>query len=236
MDWNSSALWGIIGLIGGIIVTSFFYFIGLKRKCMSYYIDTFTIISNKANQITDLEIKYHDNKLNHLYLSKITITNIGNCIIEYQDFASTYLPFLYTDGEFLIDFASGSVLSDEVKDFKITYNGNYDINKLNLNFDYLAKDQEIILSIFHTGDISFNGKLKDGKIIQLPKETKLEKISFNLLVLSIHYFFVTIIACIFAIYYNNSIIFIALFVSNLFITIADIIKYFIKRKKRKIIY
>lgn len=32
MDWNSSALWGIIGLIGGIVISAFFYFLGIKRK------------------------------------------------------------------------------------------------------------------------------------------------------------------------------------------------------------
>lgn len=32
MDWNSSALWGIIGLIGGFIVSFIFYKISNKNK------------------------------------------------------------------------------------------------------------------------------------------------------------------------------------------------------------
>lgn len=49
MDWNSSALWGIIGLIGGLIISSFFYFLGIKRKSLIYDITTTTLVSKKCH-------------------------------------------------------------------------------------------------------------------------------------------------------------------------------------------
>lgn len=89
MDWNSSALWGIIGVIGGIIVSSFFYFIGIKRKKISYEIYTFHLIQNKVSQIGGVEIKYKSNSLDSLNSSSIYISNVGNSVIERNNFAPT---------------------------------------------------------------------------------------------------------------------------------------------------
>lgn len=75
MDWNSSALWGVIGLVGGIIVSSFFYFLGIKRKSLIYDITTTTLVSKNATQIEKLNITYDNKPIKNLYTSTIKIKN-----------------------------------------------------------------------------------------------------------------------------------------------------------------
>lgn len=157
---DSNLFWCIIGIIGGgflsLLISAVFFFIGLKRKYLSYYIKTFCLISNKVNQISDLEIQYHNQKLDHLFLSTITFTNTGNSIIEYKDFVPSYLPFLYTNGEFIRSDTLNLDSTELNKNciIKITYTNN---NKANLNFDYIAKKGKISLSFFHTEDIFLVG-------------------------------------------------------------------------------
>lgn len=236
---DSNLFWCIIGIIGGaffsLLISLFFYLIGLKRKCISYYIKTFCIISDKVNQITDLEITYHDNKLEDLYSSTIIIKNTGNSIIEYQDFIISDTPSLCTDGEFIINdtFNSDSTILNEKNNLKIIYKNDININQLNLNFDYIAKKEKIVLSFFHTGNIYFNGKLKDGKIIQIPEETKYEELtSKSIDIFSYSFDVLMVILIIFDFYNYNIITAIFLIIVFLYIKSTDIITYFIDQKRK----
>ena len=168
MDWNSSILWGIIGLVGGFIISFFFYFIGLKRKHLSYNIKTICLVSDKINQINGLEIRYNSNEIEDLYFSTITIKNIGNAIIENSDFAALYPLSISTNGIFLIDELNEIELYSSNKSsvvqplFDIDNDGicNYII----ISFDYISKKEELTCSILHTGNIIFEGTLKEGRL------------------------------------------------------------------------
>lgn len=175
MDWNSSALWGIIGLIGGLVISLLsgllFYFKGLKRKRLLYSIKTFRLLSNKVSQIDKLEIKYNSIEIDNLYSSIITIKNIGNSIVEKQDLAQLCPISVSTTERFLVENPEDVNLASTIKANKISILLNTNETKNNIcnniiiDFDYIPKKKEFSFSIFHTGNISFNGVLKDGEIV-----------------------------------------------------------------------
>lgn len=102
---NSNLFWCIAGILGGAIVSFFisyvFYFKGLTRKRLTYDIKTFSIVSNKINQIKGLEVKYNSTEIENLYSSTITIKNIGNSIVKEQDLVPSCPISLSTSGQFL---------------------------------------------------------------------------------------------------------------------------------------
>lgn len=182
MNWNSGILWGIIGLFGGFLISLLFYVIGKKRQRLYYEIETYPIISDKVSQIKGLEIRYHSNEIENLYYSTITIDNGGNTIIEKGDFAPSCPLSISTDGYFLVDennkmalFSSNRInnishMHAPIAKHTIPHVFDSEDSALQrksiiINFDYIAKNEEITCALFHTGKISFNGVLKDGKVI-----------------------------------------------------------------------
>lgn len=173
MDWNSSILWGIVGLVGGLLISSFFYFIGKKRTKLSYDIITTTLVSCNATKIKDLNIQYKEKPIYNLYTSTLKIKNIGNCVIETTDFAPSDPLSLLTDGEFLIGEDTTTQILTENDFNRVTpimeINDNI-CRKSTIKFDYIAKNEIISCTVFHTGSICISGKLKDGIIISSNNE------------------------------------------------------------------
>lgn len=171
---DSNLFWCIIGIIGGaifsLLISLLFYYVGLKRKRLTYNIKTFCIISNKINQINGLEVKYNSNVIDNLYSSTITIKNIGNSIIEKQDFAPLCPLSVLTNGKFLVDESNGINLfplnkANNVYPLFEINEDNGACNRFVIAFDYISKKEELTCSIFHTGEISVKGELKDGKFL-----------------------------------------------------------------------
>ena len=179
MDWNSSALWGLIGLVGGLVISSFFYFIGIKRKSLIYDITTTTLVSKNATQIENLNITYDNKPIRNLYTSTIKIKNDSNSIIEPDDFAPSVPLSLITNGEFLASSDTGvKLFSENNNDYNNVYplfevDDNNICKKLIIHFDYISKKETISCTVFHTGSLNVNGKLKEGKIRNSESESNL---------------------------------------------------------------
>lgn len=175
---NSSLFWCIAGILGGAIISFlisyFFYFRGLTRKCLTYDIKTFCIVSDKINQINGLEVKYNSNEIEDLYSSSITIKNIGNSIVKEQDMAPLCPITISTSGIFLNSKNEyiESRPTNKVSNYNLMFNNNGKIdNCVKFNFDYIPQKAIISFSLFHTGNITFNGDLMEGEIIT-PEENK----------------------------------------------------------------
>lgn len=184
---DSNLFWCIIGIAGGAIASLFisyvFYFKGLTRKRISYDIKTFSIVSNKINQIKGLEVKYNSIEIENLYSSTITIKNIGNSIIREQDLVPSCPISVSTSGQFLN--AKMDVIESRPTNKRTVYNLSFQgenniYNFVKFNFDYIPKKAVITYSIFHTGNIIFNGDLMDGEIITPSENQKKQKI-FNII-------------------------------------------------------
>lgn len=176
MNWDSSILWGIVGLVGGGLISSFFFFIGKKRIKLSYDIITTTLVSCNAIIIKDLNIRYKNKSIYNLYISTLKIKNTGNCIIEPSDFAPSAPLSLITDGEFLINEDTGTEILSKNDFNKIIPIIEMDDNicrKSTIQFDYIAKNETIFCTVFHTGAICISGKLKDGEIKNNDEKSKI---------------------------------------------------------------
>ena len=185
---NSNLFWCIVGIMGGaifsFIISSLFYFKGLTRKRLTYDIKTFSIVSNKVNQIKGLEVKYNSIEIENLYTSTITIKNIGNSVVKQQVLVPSCPISLSTSGQFLN--SKMEVIESRPLNKKTRYNLSFETknnicNYIKFNFDYIPKKAIITYSIFHTGDIIFNGDLMEGDVVT-PSENQQRRKIFNILI------------------------------------------------------
>ena len=66
MDWNSSLLWGIIGLVGGFLISLLFFTLSKKQRKLSYSISTTPIIIKKITITSGLAITYKNQSIDNL--------------------------------------------------------------------------------------------------------------------------------------------------------------------------
>ncbi|EOS35316.1 hypothetical protein C804_00918 [Lachnospiraceae bacterium A4] len=165
--WESSTLWGIIGLIGGFLISSFYYFLGKTRKSLIFYIETSTLISNNVIKLEGLDIKFDNKPITYLYCSTIRFKNSGNTIIKPTDF-ETSNPLSIIINRESIDY---DIQVQILKENNIN-NTYYLINAIEdnicykaiIDFEYIPKKETLSFIIFHTESISIVGKMQDGKL------------------------------------------------------------------------
>lgn len=167
---DSNLFWCISGIIGGgmlsLIISSFFYFFGLKRKRLTYKIDTFSLIPYYMENNNDLKMTYRSKELERLYCSIITIKNSGNCLLEKSDFSSPNPVIINTDGQFILsDYSRNNIISRDCKgNPTCQYDSNYCYYVI-INFDFIPKKEKIVFKLLHTEPhIYIETALKEGKI------------------------------------------------------------------------
>ena len=166
MDWNSSALWGIIGLIGGFIISFTFYKLSTKKPKIVCLIDS-NIISEQCLDITDnLDIAYlkkHNKKLIKTII-KISLSN--NIIVNKNDFGKATPFCIKVKGKFFVNDINSIIKynsnPNNLLELKIKNNST-----ILLGFDYLTKEDKITLVLLHTGALKVEGKLKNGTVINV---------------------------------------------------------------------
>ena len=173
MDWNSSLLWGIIGLVGVFLISLLFFTLSKKKRKLSYSISTAPIIVKKITKISDLVITYKDKSIDNLSTSFLKIKNIGNDSLEFTDFPELNKLSITTDGVFLINSISELEITKSNKFVKVNPL-LISSKKIEFSFDYLDPKNEFSFSIFHTGNIEVTGSIKNGQIIN---DTQIEKIN-----------------------------------------------------------
>lgn len=176
MDWNSSALWGIIGLIGGFIVSFIFYKISNKKKKIIYTRNSQILITDTLSNIKDLNITYQNQPIQNLTSTTIIIKSAGKDIIQMNDFGiatpfcikTTEQLFLPTDINTIITKNSNpnNLMKPKVKDDKTIL----------LDFDFLSQFDEITFVLLHTGTLNIDGKLKIGQIMSNNLSKKINNI------------------------------------------------------------
>ena len=166
MDWNSSILWGIIGIISGGIISFVFFVKGNKTKRLTYRVDSTPIISNKLGKIKGLDIAFRGDKVPNLNSTNITMVNNGTDIIEPHDFAEIDPLMLKTDGKFLVYDDVDSFItkvSNQTSSTKLKLDSN---EAISINFDYWKPGDTIILTLLHTDELFVSGTIKRGKLIK----------------------------------------------------------------------
>lgn len=172
-----------------------------KTKKLTYDIITFTIISDKVTKIEGLEITYNSKEISNLFSSKITIKNIGNSIIEKNDFAPSFPLSIKTNGKFLTNEKTQIELCPSNKANNANPIFDETANRIYIDFDFLSPNDTLKCSILHTDDIILEGALKDGKLITPLERIKIQNrknILKNIIVIAIY--FITLLL---ALFFNN---------------------------------
>ena len=96
----TNLFWCVIGIVGGGVISFYFFTLGKKNKRLSYYIDTKIFISEDANILKELNIPCDLKKVGNIYKSMVVLTNSGNDLIENIDFSVNHPLSIVTDGRF----------------------------------------------------------------------------------------------------------------------------------------
>lgn len=204
---NPNLFWCITGILGGavlsFIISHHFYVKGLKKRILTYNISTSEVIKNYyIKNLDDIIIIYNSNIIDKLFVSHIRIKNIGNTIIEKQDFIPSHQLSISTSGIF-IRLPKDKELNFFNQENDIHLNFNEENNCITLDFDCLCKTSLIYLTILHTDNINFDGILKDGKIISSTELGKIQNRRRKLLI-SFIWFIVVIIWTFICIWFFNN--------------------------------
>ena len=159
-------LGGIIGTflgVLGIVFAFVFYFKGKRKKKLIYNTESTVLISENLSSYENLRISYNDKEITTLNSTTIKIKNIGNDIIEPNDFVPSTPIIIKVNGSFL--------LQDPTK-YKIQRKNYKNIvslekkkeNEIKVNFDFLKPKDEIQITVLHTGEVSISGDLKQGTV------------------------------------------------------------------------
>ena len=202
MDWNSSALWGIIGLIGGVIVSFVFYKISNKSKKIIYTKSSQILITDTLSNISDLYITYQNQPIKNLTSTTITIKSTGKDIIQINDFGAATPFCIKTTGQFFLPNDINSIITKNSNLDNLLKPILKDDTTILLDFDYLSQFDEITFVILHTETIDIKGKLKIGNIMSSSISKKINNIMDAILYISsgIILFFISILY----IFYNKA--------------------------------
>lgn len=166
MNWNSSMLWGIIGLVGGFLVSFLFYRLAKKEKKIMCKKDSKVLITNNISQIPELKILYKDSSIMNLSTTTLTLEVIGRDTIEKNDFALASPLRIETSGEFLLTNNIESTLTYNSRPMNQVKPIVVDSNIIYIDYDYLAKYDVVKFTILHTGELNIKGDLKSGVLLK----------------------------------------------------------------------
>jgi len=181
INWESSILWGVIGLVGGGIISFIFFLLSNKTKRVVYQLYSNSLISSKLSQINGLQITFAGSEIPNLVSTTLQIMNNGTDIIEPEDFAQIAPLQLKTDGEFLVYDDVNSFLTEASNATSGTTLRQIDEHTIQIDFDYWKKNDKLLLTILHTGKLTLAGTLKRGQIFENSRFIK-ESYLHNLLV------------------------------------------------------
>lgn len=137
---------------------------GKEKKEISYIVDTYEIVRAGKNMIPEFQISYRGQTIDDLTVTRFAIWNSGNRLLNSNDIVDTK-PLSITSNDDGPDILDASIIkrSEESNKFSIDKKSAHCAE---LQFDYIDKQDGIIVQILHTGsakDISLSGLIKGGQ-------------------------------------------------------------------------
>lgn len=145
-----------------------------RKKEVSCFKNSYTIVKGGKSLLPDLEIKYKSEQIQELVITKYAIWNSGNEVLQKSDIVEMK-PLQVSCNAEDTRILDVKILqeSDETNQFVII-----DVNKQHarIDFEYVAPKDGIVIQIIHTGesqDIMVDCKIKGGKNVKsLNKDKK----------------------------------------------------------------
>ncbi len=146
----------------GIILAFVFYIKSRKSKKPFYSLKSVNIIRDFSSVLSDLEIKYQNESVKNLTITKIVFWNGGNETIRNNDIAFANPITISSKGEFKI--LNADIIHQSNKDNLLKLTEIKNDQSLHLSFDFLDQGQGGVIQVVHTGksfkDIVVRGTIK----------------------------------------------------------------------------
>lgn len=157
---ESSAFWGIAGIVIGAIIATFFFYIGKSKKIIEYQVISTNLITKDMTNIPGISIVLDGKPIEDLVSTTIKFINSGNQTIYPNNFATLEPLGATVSGQFL-NIHNYQAISDNPNSCPyVTFvNGN----TVSIEFDFLKPKQSITVTLWHSGSITVLGELKSGK-------------------------------------------------------------------------
>lgn len=201
--WDSSAFWGIAGIVGGILVATFFFVRGKSKKLLEYQITSTKLITETVSDIPNLKISVGNETTWNLTSTTINFSNMGNSTLYSSDIASKAPIQIISTGRF---FNSNEINSQYIKTDNEYLNPFVDVienNKIIIGFEYLKPKQNFSITVLHDGQLSVSGDLTTGKLQPYSPKIKDESTRTSLFNRFFYCAFVVSLITIAVLFYNN---------------------------------
>lgn len=154
----------VIFFILASLVAYFLYRRTRTRRLPRYVIRSNTLVTDSASKITSqrLQFLFNGNPIDNLTISYLAFWNAGNKTIRNED-VSSQDPFSIYVNEYRKILDVRILYDDKLNVFKPKFSSDKSIR---LDFEYIKKDEGIVLEVHHTGksseDIKLRGTLKEN--------------------------------------------------------------------------
>jgi hypothetical protein len=140
----------LVGLVGGGIVSLFFYRRALQRREISYATDVDRLIWSRGSAFSDIKLLYKGRKLFDPRKTIYYVWNSGNCVLNASDVASGN-PLSIGGSNVRILSAEIASTTREVIRARLDRRSNSEVI---LDFDFLDPSDGFIVELFYDVDIS----------------------------------------------------------------------------------
>ncbi len=169
-------------ILSACTIASFVFAITSRRKKkLSVFKTSYQIVKEGNYSIGKLKLLFDNKEIDSLSISKFTIWNSGNEVIQKADLVSERpLCIVSRDLENSAILDASIVLQNEPTNH---FEATVDSNKVEVGFDYADKKQGVVVQVVHSGsasDLYVDCKIKGGKLSQeklqkAPKKGKKKK-------------------------------------------------------------
>ena len=144
-----------------IILSVLFFVKGIKYRLLAYTKDSICITDTNYG-INKIGFSFGNKPIKNLTITDIVIWCAGKQMIDHSDMATLKPLSISIDNSYELLEYQILKTNEPDNDFILSRNNNTII----INFDYLTKNNGIIIRLYHTGnnnDVSISGRIKDGK-------------------------------------------------------------------------
>ncbi|MBT9449799.1 hypothetical protein ICN84_06880 [Akkermansia glycaniphila] len=160
----------------GIVIGILLYYRNKKEKKPVYQLQTINLLDDNISSINGVAISFQENKISSLSLSVLTFKNKGRQSIRRSDILKENpLRVILSQNCEILDYKLSSISSSDIcVQMQLSENRRM----LMIAFNYLEKDGEFTINIFHTGsadnDISLKCKILDAPKIRRLKDMQVD--------------------------------------------------------------
>ncbi len=164
-----------ISTVGSLILGIYTWITGKEKRRLTYISSTFTLVNERHEIIPDLCLLFRGKLVTDLTITRYAIWNSGNVVLNGDDVASRKpLRIISVSQESKIIDAAIIMQNEETNMFQIIKRSD---KLLELQFDYLNKNDGVVLQVIHTGSssgLNLECKLKGGQFERLFSQSLLK--------------------------------------------------------------